>query len=157
MAKTRKELLESKNKGFAFEAKMALIRKWKRDGRAGSYDLSHGGKIYECKFFTIKPATAKKNAEYNSAHGFEAKKSISLYKQVQDYCATFDVLIVGYGESVENCNMLTMKSEEAVDWLYKRLQHKAGSKEVRFCWGGKSIESRYPARLAKLKAEGYTL
>ena len=76
---------------------------------------------------------------------------------MQEYCATFDRLIVGYGESIDNYDSFTMTSEEAVDWLYKRLQHKAGSDEVRFCWGGKSLESRYESRLAKLKSEGYTL
>lgn len=76
---------------------------------------------------------------------------------MQEYCATFDRLIVGYGESIDNYDSFTMTSEEAVEWLYKRLQYKAGSDEVRFCWGGKSLESRYESRLAKLKSEGYTL
>ena len=76
---------------------------------------------------------------------------------MQEYCSTFDTLIVGYGESIDNYDSFTMTSEEAVEWLYKRLQYKAGSDEVRFCWGGKSLESRYESRLAKLKSEGYTL
>lgn len=154
---TRKELTKSVNKGWAFEAQMSLLKRYKRDGRAGSYDLMNKGRVYECKFFTIKPATKGKNAEYNSAHGFKAIKSKSLYTQVQEYCSTFDTLIVGYGESIDNYDSFTMTSEEAVEWLYKRLQHKAGSDEVRFCWGGKSLESRYESRLAKLKSEGYTL
>lgn len=154
---TNKELANSANKGWAFEATTALLNHYKGDGRSGSFDLSNKGKVYECKFFTIKPATRQKNAEYNSAHGFKAKKSVSLYKQVQDYCATFDYLIVGYGESMDNYDSFKLSSAEAVDWLYKRLQFKKDSDEVRFCWGGKTLESRYPARLAKLKAEGYTL
>ena len=141
---TRKELTKSVNKGWAFEAQMSLLKRYKRDGRAGSYDLMNKGRVYECKFFTIKPATKGKNAEYNSAHGFKAIKSKSLYTQV-------------HGESIDNYDSFTMTSEEAVEWLYKRLQYKAGSDEVRFCWGGKSLESRYESRLAKLKSEGYTL
>lgn len=157
MAMTRKELVNSKNKGFAFEAKIALQRKWKRDGRPGSYDLSHGGKVFECKFFTVKPATAKKNAEYNSAHGFPAVRSRSLREQLEEYCATFDTLIVGVGENVESCEVFSMKSSEAVEWLYKRMQFNKQEDGVRFCWGGKSIEKRYLTRFAKLKAEGFKL
>ena len=109
---TRKELTKSVNKGWAFEAQMSLLRKWKRDGRSGSYDLAHEGLIYECKFFTIKPATKGKHAEYNSAHGFKAIKSKSLYAQVQEYCATFDRLIVGYGESIDNYDSIREIDEE---------------------------------------------
>lgn len=155
--KNNRELLSSSNNGWGFEAAMAIMKHWKRDGRPGSYDLTNKNRVYECKFFTIKEATAKRNAVYNSAHGFKAKKNVSLHKQVEDYCHGFTHLLVGYGESVENFEYFVLTSEEAVEWLYKRLQHKANSDEIRFCWGGKSLESRYPARLAKLQKEGYKL
>ena len=40
---TRKELTKSANKGWAFEAQMSLLKRYKRDGRAGSYDLMNKG------------------------------------------------------------------------------------------------------------------
>lgn len=158
MAKTRKELLESKNGGFAFEARIALERHWKRDGRCGSFDLSNKNKIYECKYFRIEEATAKRNAIYNSANGFDVVKSRSLTEQLKEYCATFDVLVVGYGNDPKTCPYFMLKREEAFEWLYFRMQYDAKQKgRIRFCWGGKTVSTRYLSRFEKLKKEGYKI
>ena len=95
---TGKELTESVNKGWAFEAQMSLLRKWKRDGRSGSYDLAHEGLIYECKFFTIKPASKGKHAEYNSAHGFMLKPFIQ----------PFHSFFAGHGKAIIIINAFTI-------------------------------------------------
>lgn len=149
--------LDSRNNGWAAEHFAAIVNGYRRDGRPGKTDLFDGSRRIEVKFFTIKPATFKKNAEYNSAHGFKANKTEPLLDQLKRYCQKFDALLVGAGEDVQSAEYQLMTRKEAYDFLSKRLSYKAGSDEVRFCWGGKSLESRLEGRMNTLRKHGYII
>lgn len=147
----------SKNNGWAAEHYAAIVNGFRRDGRPGKTDLFEGGRRIEVKFFTVKPATAKKNAEYNSAHGFKANKSEPLLDQLTRYCRKFDALLVGVGENPQTAEYQLLTRKEAFEFLSKRFSYKNGSDEIRFCWGGKSLESRLEGRLNTLRKHGYII
>ena len=148
--------IHSKNNGFAAEHYLAIKNSMRRDGRAGKTDLFDGARRIESKFFTIKPATAKKNAEYNSAHGFDATKDKPLLEQLKRYCNKFDALVIGWGENPENAEYDVLTRKEAYEFLAKRLQNST-TYGIRFCWGGKSLESRLEGRYNTLRKNGYII
>lgn len=149
--------MAKKNKGFMFEKYLEKAYGWRRDGRPGHTDLWDGKRRIEAKFFTIEPATAKKNAAYNSAHGFEADKIRPLVEQLKNYCNKFDGFAIGWGEDPNAPDgVQIMSRKEAYEFLVLRLQN---SREygIRFCWGGKSLYSRLEGRYETLRKNGYVI
>ena len=127
------------------------------DGRPSKTDLFNGHQRLEMKFFTVKAETRQKHAEYNSAHGFDADKETPLLEQLWRYCLKFDKLIVGVGADPDHAEWYEFSRKEAYAFLAKRLSHKADSTEIRFCWGGASIDKRLPARLETIRKHGYII
>lgn len=147
-----------KNQGFKFEVVIANRFNLRRDGRNGHTDLlDENGRRIECKFFALKPATAKSNAVFGLAHGFVANKTESLDHQLQRYCRKFDRLCIGFGPSAEEAEILWFSRKEAYEWLLPRLSYKNGSEEIRFCHGGDLKPGRVAQRMRKLEEAGYII
>lgn len=132
----------SNNFGKLFEERSAYRLTAHLDGRPECNDLERGGKVIECKFFTVNPLkwwideNGKKhyaNAEQNSANGFKVGKNADIAAAVKNYCEKFDFLVVGYGPNPLNpIEEYKMNREEAYKFLMARVQAK-GAEYIRFC------------------------
>lgn len=154
MKKTVEELINSTNNGWAFEAHQSIENAFKRRGGLNQTDLLDGHKRVECKFFTVKPATAKKNAVYNSAHGFEANTYEPLLDQLKRYTLKADYFLIGVGPSPADCATFVLTRKEAYEFLSGRLQYSA-TYGIRFCWA--DSESKRGRRFNTLREHGYII
>lgn len=155
---SRKSSTYKNQNGHAFEAYVAELKGWRRDGRPGHTDLFDGKRRIECKFYTIKPPTAKKNAEYNRAHGIKANKEKPLVEQIRAYCRKYDSFCIGSGEDGTNpAEFFELNRTEAYFFFILRLQYANNNngEEVGFCYGGKTLASRVWGRNDSIAKHGY--
>lgn len=157
--KTLKQLANSVNGGWAFEAQMALEKRCKRDGRPGQADLIEKGKITETKFFRVKPAYVDRKGVYhapvmNSAHGFSPRYK-DLNKALQEYCNSMDRFLIAIGPTPETATRYYLSPEKAYQWLLPRIQY-SDTYGIRFTWGGDLKPSFVQGRLATLRKKWFS-